>query len=189
MKNPSLEEILDRIKRSERKSPHTTTISIDGPAGSGKTTLAKRIAQAFTSGPVATIHMDDLYNGWEDALTIQLSRTLTNQILAPISQGKSFSYRKYDWLKRGFSEFTSIPLPALLILEGVGSGQKVTRKYTDEAIWIEVESEVGLQRVLNRDGGYLETEMRVWQLREQEHFKVENTRDCATIRVDGNFFI
>jgi hypothetical protein len=133
--------------------------------------------------------MDDLYNGWEDALTIQLSRTLTNQILAPISQGKSFSYRKYDWLKKGFGEFTSIPLPALLILEGVGSGQKVTRKYTDEAIWIEVESEVGLQRVLNRDGGYLETEMRVWQLREQEHFKVENTRDCATIRVDGNFFI
>lgn len=189
MKNPSLEEILERIAKSEQKSPSTRTISIDGPAGSGKTTLARRIAESFSSGPVATIHMDDLYNGWEDALTVQLSRTLTNQILSPISQGKAFSYRKYDWLKRGFGEFISVPLPALLILEGVGSGQKVTRKYTDEAIWIEVASEVGLQRVLNRDGDYLETEMRVWQLREQEHFLKENTRDCATIRVDGNFFI
>ena len=189
MKNPSLEEILDRLAKSEKKSPSTTTISIDGPAGSGKTTLAGRIASSFTGGPVAIIHMDHLYNGWEDALTPQLTRTLTNQILAPISQGKSFSYRKYDWLKKGFGEFVSIALPKLLILEGVGSGQKVTRKYTDEAIWIEVESEVGLQRVLRRDGDYLETEMRVWQLREQEHFKAENTRDCATIRVDGNFFI
>ena len=189
MKNPSLEEILDRITKTEQKSPNTKTISIDGPAGSGKTTLARRIAESFSMGPVTTIHMDDLYNGWEDALTVQLARTLTQQILTPISQGKPFSYRKYDWLKKGFGDFTSVPLPSLLILEGVGSGQKVTRKFTDEAIWIEVESEVGLQRVLNRDGDYLETEMRVWQLREQEHFQKENTRDCATIRVDGNFFI
>jgi uridine kinase len=186
MKNPSLEEILDRIEKSEPKSPNTKTISIDGPAGSGKTTLARRIAESFSIGPVATIHMDDLYNGWEDALTIQLSRTLTQQILTPISQGKSFSYRKYDWLKGGFGNFISVPLPSLLILEGVGSGQKVTRKFTDEALWIEVGSEVGLQRVLNRDGNYLETEMRLWQLREQEHFKIENTRDCATIRIDGS---
>ena len=189
MKNPSLEEILDRISKTEQKSPNTKTISIDGPAGSGKTTLARRIADSFSIGPVATIHMDDLYNGWEDALTVQLARTLTQQILTPISQSKPFSYRKYDWLKKGFGDFTSVPLPSLLILEGVGSGQKVTRRFTDEAIWIEVESEVGLQRVLNRDGDYLETEMRVWQLREQEHFQKENTRDCATIRVDGNFFI
>jgi uridine kinase len=186
MKNPSLEEILFRIEKTEQKSPNTKTISIDGPAGSGKTTLARRIAESFSIGPVATIHMDDLYNGWEDALTIQLSRTLTQQILTPISQGKSFSYRKYDWLKGGFGNFISVPLPSLLILEGVGSGQKVTRKFTDEALWIEVGSEVGLQRVLNRDGNYLETEMRLWQLREQEHFKIENTRDCATIRIDGS---
>jgi uridine kinase len=186
MKNPSLEEILDRIEMSEQKSPNTKTISIDGPAGSGKTTLARRICESFSKGTVVTIHMDDLYNGWEDALTIQLSRTLTQQILTPISQGKSFSYRKYDWLKGGFGNFISVPLPSLLILEGVGSGQKVTRKFTDEALWIEVGSEVGLQRVLNRDGNYLETEMRLWQLREQEHFKIENTRDCATIRIDGS---
>ena len=189
MNNPSLGEILDRIRSLRHKAPKTTCISIDGPAGSGKTTLAKRIAQGFDDESVAIIHMDDLYNGWEDALSPQLTRTLVNQILTPISLGKTFGYRKFDWLSKRFMDYLDVSLPSLLILEGVGSGQKATRKFTDELIWIEVDHETGLQRVLRRDGDYLETEMRVWQIREQEHFKVENTRDCATIRLDGNFFI
>ena len=189
MNNLSLDEILNRISNGPRKSQLSRSISIDGPAGSGKTTLAKRIADSFSDGPAIVIHMDDLYNGWEDSLTAQLTRTLINQILVPVSQGKSFGYRRYDWLSRSFGELISLPSPSLLILEGVGSGQRGTRPFTDELIWIDIDSETGLHRVLQRDGDYLESEMRVWQMREQEHFKSENTRDCATIRVDGNFFI
>ncbi|MBU3715580.1 MAG: hypothetical protein FGM63_00875 [Candidatus Nanopelagicaceae bacterium] len=185
----SLEEILERLNAEARKSPFSRAISIDGPAGSGKTTLARRISENYKGGPVLTVHMDDLYNGWEDALTSQLTRTLVNQILTPATQGKALGFRKYDWLNKSFGELISHPAPNLLILEGVGSGQKATRAFTDELIWIDIDLEVGLQRVLRRDGDYLETEMRIWQIREQEHFKSENTRDCATIRVDGNFFI
>jgi uridine kinase len=189
LKNPSLDEILQRLSGTPGKSLTTKSVSIDGPAGSGKTTLARRIAGAFEGGDVHTIHMDDLYNGWDDALTSQLTRTLATQILEPVFQGKSFGYRKYDWFNKRFGEIQTFSAPALLILEGVGAGQKATRKFTDELIWIDIDMEVGLQRVLNRDGGHLESEMRIWQIREQEHFESENTRDCATIRVDGNFFI
>jgi len=185
----SLEEILQRLSTPPQKYPLTRAISIDGPAGSGKTTLARRISEHYEGGQVLTIHMDDLYNDWEDALTSQLSRTLVNQILTPATQGKPLGFRKYDWLSKSFGDFISHPAPNLLILEGVGSGQKATRAFTDELIWIDIDSEVGLQRVLRRDGDYLETDMRIWQIREGEHFKSENTRDCATIRVDGNFFI
>ena len=185
----SLEEIFQRLSTGPRKYPLSRAISIDGPAGSGKTTLARRISEHYEGGQVLTLHMDDLYNGWEDALTSQLTRTLVNQILTPATQGKALGFRKYDWLSKSFGDLISHPAPNLLILEGVGSGQKATRAFTDELIWIDIDSEVGLQRVLRRDGDYLETEMRIWQIREQEHFKSENTRDCATIRVDGNFFI
>ncbi|MEY4437656.1 MAG: hypothetical protein RL249_68, partial [Actinomycetota bacterium] len=162
-------------------------IAIDGPAGAGKTTLAHDIKLALAQHYAVTeIHMDDLYNGWDDALTSQLTRTITNQILEPVFQGKSFGYRKYDWLNKRFGDLQTYSAPALLILEGVGAGQKSTRKFTDQLIWIDIDMEVGLQRVLNRDGGHLETEMRIWQIREQEHFESENTRECATIRVDGN---
>lgn len=189
MKNPSLEFILSQIQNTKSKAQSTITVAVDGPAGSGKTTLARRIESSFPSEKIEVIHMDDLYNGWEDALTAQLTRTLVNQILTPVSEGKSFGYRKYDWLSRQFGEIQSIKVPELLILEGVGSGQKAARKFLDHLIWIDIEMEVGLQRVLARDGDYLETEMRVWQLRENEYFREDNTKDCATIRVDGNFFI
>lgn len=181
MSNPSLTEIVQKISSG--------IIAIDGPAGSGKTTLASRIATQWNNGSVTTIHMDDLYEGWDLALSDKLTRTLVQSIAIPVSTGKNFSYRKYDWLKKGFGDLIEEKAPDLLILEGVASGQKSVRQYLDQLIWIDINAETGLQRVLRRDGDYLETEMRVWQMRESEHFKRDNTRDCATIRIDGNYFI
>lgn len=189
MNNPSLHQIIEKIASSERRSSHARIIAIDGPAGSGKTTLASRIQSQWSSNKVEIVHMDDLYEGWEFALTERLTRTLVYSIATPASLGKNFSYRKYDWLKKGFGESVESEAPDLLILEGVGSGQREVRKFLDHLIWIDIDSEIGLQRVLRRDGDYLETEMRIWQMRESDHFERDNTRDCATIRVDGNYFI
>lgn len=179
----SLSEITNRLNLRDR-----SIIAIDGPAGAGKTTLAKRISSAF-NGESFLVHMDDLYEGWENALSNNLTKTLVNQILTPVHQGKQFGFRKYDWLNGRFGEINSYESPRLLIVEGVGSGQRASGKFLDELIWIDIDPEVGLERVLSRDGDYLKTEMLVWQLREAEHFKIENTRDRATIRLDGNFFI
>lgn len=186
---PSLRDIVEAIASGERRSPHCRIIAIDGPAGAGKSTLASRISQHFPEQPITVVHMDDLYAGWDDALTVTLTRTLENKIARPAFEGKSFEIRKYDWIAGRFGEFTRKNVPALLILEGVGSGQKVIRKYLDQLIWIDIEPEIGLTRVLQRDGDYLENEMRIWQKRESEHFRADNTRDCATIRVDGKRFI
>ena len=189
MTNLSLINIIEKIESGERRSSHSRIISIDGPAGGGKTTLASRISGHYLHESVLTIHMDDLYGGWESALDEQLTRTLLHSIVTPVSFGKNFSYRKYDWLSGRFQSPVELPSPNVLILEGVGSGQKQVRKFLDQLIWIDIDEETGLERVLRRDGDYLETEMRIWQLREREHFNRDNTRDCATIRIDGKYFI
>ena len=45
-------------------------IAIDGPAGAGKTTLAHEIFLALSNSmSIQVIHMDDLYAGWDKALT------------------------------------------------------------------------------------------------------------------------
>ena len=52
-------------------------IAIDGPAGAGKTTLAHEIFLALSPKmTVNVIHMDDLYDGWENALTDDLTKIL-----------------------------------------------------------------------------------------------------------------
>lgn len=185
----SLHEIYSKVLGGERRNTFSRIIAIDGPAGGGKTTLAKRICESMSFDRIETIHMDDLYDGWDNALTETLTRTLLHQVVVPVSQGKSFGYRKYNWFERKFGDVEQYKSPELLILEGVGSGQKAIRQYLDQLIWIDIDDETGLQRVLQRDGDYLETEMRIWQLKQSEHFRTDNTRDCATIRVDGKHFI
>lgn len=193
MINLSLSDLIKIILESEPKFSHVKIIAIDGPAGAGKSTLAKRIKDNLVdlvgNENISIVHMDDLYEGWDNALTKQLTKTLVSQILTPVSMGKRFSYRKYDWLSGRFGDFDKQDSPKFLILEGVGAGQKVTRKYADHLIWIDIDAETGLQRVLQRDGDYLESQMRIWQMRESSHFSTENTRDCATIRINGSFFI
>ena len=185
----SLADVNIKIGTGQSLSNFSRIIAVDGPAGGGKTTLAKRIFETCSIQKIEIVHMDDLYDGWENALSDHLTRTLLHQIVVPVSQGKSFGYRKYDWLQQRFGEIQQFDAPELLILEGVGSGQKVIRRYIDQLIWIDIDDETGLQRVLQRDGDYLETEMRIWQLKQSEHFRMDNTRDCATIRIDGKQFI
>jgi uridine kinase len=185
----SLSEVIATIETGERRSKFARIIAIDGPAGAGKTTLAKKLQMNYAHLKVEVVHMDNLYDGWDNALGASLTRGLEFGIAKPVSEGKSFEYRKFDWLKMHYGELQRFPAPELLILEGVGSGQRAVRKYLDQLIWIDIESEVGLNRVLRRDGDYIENHMIVWQMRESEHFKQENTRDCATIRIDGMSFI
>ena len=192
MSNLSLDDLIKSLLAAKPKFPNVRIIAIDGPAGAGKSTLAKRIKsnlQEESGLKTAIVHMDDLYEGWENALTDQLTKTLINQILIPVSLAKNFGYRKYNWFSGSFGDIFEEDSPEILILEGVGSGQKATRRYLDQLIWIDIDAETGLQRVLQRDGDYLENEMRVWQMRESSHFSKENTRDSATIRINGSFFI
>ena len=56
MTNLSLTQILEKIIGSDRHFDQVQIIAIDGPAGSGKTTLASRITSALETNTVQTIH-------------------------------------------------------------------------------------------------------------------------------------
>jgi uridine kinase len=167
-------------------------IAIDGPAGAGKTTLAHQLSEILDGAPI--VHMDDLYLGWEDALTASLTKTLRDHILTPISLGKRGSYRRWDWHKSQLAEVREIPRHPYLILEGVGAGQRVVRAFSTALIWIDISSETGLKRTIARDKVIVEDidkfqeEMKSWQAREIVHFAQENTFDAAQLRFNGDLF-
>ena len=57
MTNRSLTQILEKINGSDRHFDQVQIIAIDGPAGSGKTTLASRITSELETNTVQTIHI------------------------------------------------------------------------------------------------------------------------------------
>lgn len=161
-------------------------IAIDGPAGSGKTSLANQLASNLKSA--TTIHMDDLYNGWEDALTATLTRHLEEWVLDPLTLHQSVKYQKFDWNTGEYGPTVEVRDVELLILEGVGAAQSKIRQQADLTIWIEVGAQIGLTRVLNRDGAQILPYMLKWQERESAHFIKDQTKENCQIFIDGSNF-
>jgi uridine kinase len=166
--------LLDLCSQKERP-----IIAIDGPAGAGKTTLAQEINLALSlEMSVNVIHMDDLYDGWNNALSEDLT-----QILLYLSnqhrEEKPAVIRKYNWATSSFAESQEIPPADLLILEGVGSGDKALQDDLAALIWIDIDPKIGVNRVLERDGSQVADEMKKWLGAQQEYFSQHSTREKA----------
>lgn len=161
---------------SEKERP---IIAIDGPAGAGKTTLAHEIFLALSPQmSVNVIHMDDLYNGWDNALGEDLTSVL--QYLAAQHRNISAAeMRRYNWTRSSFGDSESIAPADLLILEGVGSGDKSLQDELAALIWIDIDPEIGVMRVIARDGHQVEDEMKKWLGTQQEYFSQHSTREKA----------
>ena len=159
-------------------------VTIDGPTGSGKTTLASLIESSLiTAGEkVYTIHLDDLYDGWKNAL----SHSLRDRILAIIkeaSESSQITVPQYNWEQAAFGEPLTISTPETLILEGVGSGQSAVREFADISLWLDCPSEIALSRAIARDGVELSELLKSWQSQEAAHFLLEKTESVADYRV------
>jgi uridine kinase len=171
-----------RVLATEPRLGGTRLVCVDGPAGSGKTTFAGRLAAALAAD-AAVLHMDDLYEGW--TMTGSIDR-LTAGVLEPLSRGRSGAYRPYDWAA---GRFRSDPVPVsptpVLVVEGCGSGARVLAAWTSLLIWIEAPPAVRLARGLARDGVGLEAQWRQWQQHEAATFAAEDTRARAGLRIDA----
>ena len=158
-------------------------LAIDGPAGSGKTTLAAKLQSEYQLvSTVQVIHMDDLYNGWEHALSEELTLKLS-EIVQAHKGGKSFYVKKFNWNTMEFGDAELIQPAEVLILEGVGAAQKIVRDAGAKSYWIETLPEIGLQRVLDRDGHHLGDLMLGWQSYQDAHFKKDKTAENCDVKL------
>ena len=67
-------------------SAQPIVLAIDGPAGSGKSTLAGEVARGFAGTyEIEVIHLDELYNGWDEALSDELFQNLDQLISAQLA--------------------------------------------------------------------------------------------------------
>jgi uridine kinase len=173
--------LLQEIKSINNQN--TTLIAIDGVAGSGKTTLALKLAHDLPGSNV--VHMDDLYDGWNNPLSQKLTARVISQLLEPLSKKLPVTFQIFDWKLNRFTEFKTIPQSKYLILEGVGAAQREFRPYINKIIWIECDPNLGFNRVIARDGEQVEQEMIKFLIDQNNHFSAELSKNVADYTLNG----
>jgi uridine kinase len=175
-------DLAARVRAAPARLGDVRLVCIDGPAGSGKTTLAGRLAAALGDA-AAVVHLDDLYAGW--TITGAVSR-LRAGVLRPLAVGRPGSYHRYDWTAERFAaEPTTVPVRPVLLVEGCGSSPRSLDPWTALRIWVEAPARLRMARGLARDGAGLQPQWRRWQATEAVEFAREDTRARADLRLDG----
>jgi hypothetical protein len=185
-------------------------VCVDGPAGSGKTTWAAGIAGGFDRlnhregfdhreglnhregldhrdgldprGGAHVVHLDDLYAGWSGLAEVDAQ---LSGLLLPLAEGRSGSYRRYDWPTERYAEQVVVEPVPLLVLEGVGAGSSRFAGLVTVLVWVEAPREVRMRRGLDRDGEAFAPHWEQWASDEAALFARERTRDRADLVVDS----
>ncbi len=137
-------------------------VCVDGLTGSGKSTLAAALATQ-AAALVDTVHLlcsDDLLDGWGGLASI--GARLRNYVVGPLASGHPARYRRYDWEKDRFAEEHVIAPMDLLVLEGVGTGQRPLRSRRAALVWCEAGPDLRLERAVARDGERWREHLEEW---------------------------
>lgn len=181
---PSAAEIVERAAGRPPRLGTGRLICIDGPAGSGKTTLGETVVDTLVArgSSVSELHMDDFYEGWT-GLQADLEPRLLSQVFHPLAQGEAGRWQRFDWHRDMFAEWHDLPPTEYLVVEGCGSGALAYAPYRSLLVFVEADRETRLRRGIERDGPAVEPYWLAWMQREQAHFELNRTRDNADMVV------
>jgi uridine kinase len=173
------------LSRPPRLGP-VRLVAVDGPAGSGKTTLAGALAAgcAAAGATAQVVHLDDLYAGWS-GLEGDLWPRLAAQVLEPLRRGRPGRYQRYDWVAERFDDWVDVPVADVLVLEGCGSGRRDGARDIGLLVWVQADDRTRLARGLARDGADALPQWEQWMADESAHYAREGTRGRADVRVDA----
>lgn len=144
-------------------------VGIDGLGGAGKSTIVNSLELELNKNGYECyiLHIDDFINKreiryndskeqWYCYYNIQWRYDyLIKEILEPIKRGEEIKkvIELYDKENDKYNvKQIYIPKGAILILEGVFLQRKELKDYLDFTIYLDVEKEIRLKRVLKRDG-------------------------------------
>lgn len=149
-----LKSLLERIDALQSGN---VIIAIDGRCASGKTTLAAELAKCLGAG---VVHMDDFFLPMElrtverlrePGGNVHYERFLT-EVVPYLNGGEAFSYRKFDCSRMELGQAVFVPASRFTIVEGAYSCHPILKDYMSLKVFMDVDSEVQLERIRKRNG-------------------------------------
>ncbi|MDB5175603.1 MAG: putative phosphoribulokinase [Candidatus Saccharibacteria bacterium] len=147
-------QIAQSIKIKGSKKP--TLIAIEGYGGSGKTTLAMKLADELGSAYV--VNIDDFIvkekltePSWDKGAFDR--KRLELQVLLPATRQKQVAYQELIWETNLLSEPKIVPPVDYLIVEGISSYHPDIAHYYEYKIWVDTPVEIAKARGKARDAG------------------------------------
>lgn len=177
----AFDDLAGEAERTPARAGQSRVLAVDGPAGSGKSTVAAGLAARL--GPAPIVAMDDLYPGW-DGLA-DAAPLLVQNVLEPLARGSPARYRRYDWKLGLYTDLVDVPAADVLVVEGCGSGSRIVAPYLSVLLWVEAPEAVRLARGIARDGEAFRPHWERWARQEKVLFAAERTRERADHRIDG----
>lgn len=188
--------LADRVAGLPPRCGRTVVVAVDGPSGAGKSTLADRLAGQLASllagrpalaprpddapDGVALVRLDEVYPGW-DGLDAAVPRVV-DDLLRPLALGRPGTVRRWDWAAGREGVPRTVPVPAVLVLEGCGAGARACAPYLSLLVWLDGPEAVRAARALARDGGAYAPHWQRWAAQERRHFAREGTEARADVR-------
>ena len=143
-----LGQVITIVRAEPARLGNARLVTIDGPAGAGKTTVASVLAEL--ADDVALVHLDDLYQGWS-GLNDALFERIQAELIQPLRDSQPATITTWDWqLDRPGTPITVEPAP-IIILEGVGASDATIRPWCTQQLWVELDVALAAARGLERD--------------------------------------
>ncbi len=160
-------------------------VALDGRCAAGKTTLATQLGRAF-SCPV--VHMDDFFLRPEQRTPDRLAMPGENidherflvEVLMPLYEGRSATYAPFSCSAQSLGEPTTLPTSPIYLVEGSYSLHPKLRPFYDLCLFLSVDPDEQMRRILRRNGVEKATQFRErWIPLEEAYFDACRVQEAA----------
>ncbi|MEP5757829.1 MAG: AAA family ATPase [Litoreibacter sp.] len=205
-----IEKIANEIQsRTASAKERNLLVGISGIDGSGKSTFAEKLKEYLSKTALPTVYVDlddflqprhirhknddQVKSYYEDNFDYL---SLVNDLIVPALQSSQFRTHlpkldlDTDQIERRCLEFSG---PGVVILEGVFLFRKELREYFDLKVWLEIDFDTAMSRVLNRtrdkrygsaDAIYARYQERFYPT-QRFHMERDDPVGCADLIIDA----
>lgn len=179
---PILEQLAFKMKKPGKD---VCVIAIDGRAGAGKTTLAVALQEVLGAG---IVQMDDFFLPPELRTPERFAQPGGNvhyerfreEVLPYLFDPAPFAYGIFDCGKMDYEGTRKIERGTIRIVEGSYSCHPALGDYADVRVFVDVESEEQMDRIMKRNGPLVAEIFREkWIPMEEKYFKSNHIRGIS----------